>query len=185
MAKIKDNGNSTNSNDFLEMQLPFSIDVTFPGDLEYIPSIRKFISELLQISNFTPRFAYRSEIIIDEICNNAVVYGCQPEDATIKLSSSFNKDHVEFTIKDPGGSKDNLEKLKKSLDVTPSITEIPNDQKGLGVEIVRMLSERMDIVIDEDNLTSVHIVRKREEELKNREPFITGTNNNEIQSDKN
>lgn len=145
----------------LSIKLPYSVNIRFPGDLEYIPAIRKFVAELLQVTNFTPRFAYRSEIIIDEICNNAVVYGCKTDDAQIDLRTDISRDHIEFTIKDQGGSSDNLTRLKRAISA-----EVPEKESstkpGLGLEIVKMLSERMDVVIDENNLTSVRIVRKRE-----------------------
>jgi hypothetical protein len=35
--------------------------------------------------------------------------------------------------------------------------------KGLGLEIVRMLSAEMNLKIAKDNVTSIHIVRKRED----------------------
>lgn len=164
MAKTDNEHPGKPQGDVLSMKFPFTLDISFPGNLEYIPTIRKFISDLLQVSNFSPRFAYRSEIIVDEICNNAVVYGCHSEDADIHLASNINSNHIEFIIKDQGGSTSNLNRLKKALDVETPEKVTPTDEKGLGIEIVRMLSERMDVVIDENNLTSVHIVRKREDE---------------------
>jgi len=148
----------------LNMQFPFALDITFPGDLEYIPAIRKFVAEILQVSSFSPRFAYRSEIIVDEICNNAVVYGCHSENAEISLSSRVGSDNIEFIIKDQGGTRENITRLKKAVTTDAAEKDESINQEGLGLEIVRMLSERMDVVIDENNLTSVHIVRKREDE---------------------
>ena len=145
------------------IQFPFNIDIRFPGDLEYIPAVREFIAELLQVSNFSPKFAYRSEIIVDEICNNAVVYGCKSENAEILLSNTILKDRIEFKIQDEGGTQDNLKRLKKAVNET-AINNGNDPKEGLGLEIVRMLSERLDVLIDNDNLTSVHIVRKREDE---------------------
>jgi len=162
MAKTDKSTDTTNQADCLSIQYPYSLDIKFPGDLEYIPSVRKFIAELMQISDFTPRFAYRSEIIVDEICNNAVVYGCHSDNAEINLLSTIGKDHIEFTIKDQGGSKNNLTQLKKAIQSDSSKDDESLHESGLGLEIVRMLSERLDVVIDENNLTSVHIVRNRE-----------------------
>ena len=147
----------------LNITFPYEVSIKFPGDLEYIPAVRKFIAELLQVSAFSPKFAYRSEIIVDEICNNAVVYGCQTEDAEIELKNEISKDRIEFTIKDQGGTKDNQRRLQKAADNTTE-TSKEQEKAGLGLEIVRMLSERLDVIIDDENLTSVHIVRKREDE---------------------
>lgn len=151
----------------MNIEFPFSVNIKFPGDLEYIPAVRKFIAELLLVSDFSPKFAYRSEIIIDEICNNAVVYGCQTEDAEIELKNQIFDDRIEFTIQDQGGTRDNLTRLQKAAN-NPSEDTHEHDKAGLGLEIVRMLSERLDVIIDDDNFTSVHIVRKREGEQDNK-----------------
>jgi anti-sigma regulatory factor (Ser/Thr protein kinase) len=145
----------------MNIAFPYKLAIRFPGDLDYIPSVRKFVSEVLQVSNFSTKFAYRSEIIVDEISNNAVNYGCKEENAFIDLECLISEDKIEFTIKDQGGAKNDLEKLKTAIK-----NELPSDEakkKSLGIGIVRMLSESMDILIDEQNLTSIHIVRKREE----------------------
>ena len=146
---------------YMNISFPYEVSIKFPGDLEYIPAVRKFIAELLQVSDFSPKFAYRSEIIVDEICNNSVVYGCQTEDAEIELKNNILNDRIEFTIKDQGGTRDNQVRLQKAAE-NMSETSGEQDKAGLGLEIVRMLSERLDVIIDEDNLTSVHVVRKRE-----------------------
>lgn len=144
----------------MNIEFPYKIELSFPGDLEYIPSIRKFISEVLQVSNFSTKFAYRSEIIVDEISNNAVNYGCRDENASVNLECLIHEDHIEFDIRDQGGSKEHINRLHNAINAEP---EDKSANKGLGIEIVRMLSESMDINIDDQNLTSVHIIRKREE----------------------
>jgi anti-sigma regulatory factor (Ser/Thr protein kinase) len=145
----------------MNLQFPYKVALSFPGNLDYIPSIRKFVSELLLVSKFSPKFAYRSEIIIDEICNNAVRYGCSTEEALIELICNISKDEIEFTIKDPGGDKTHLERLLTELKSEDVASE--RKEHGMGLGIVKMLSESFNVVIDEQNLTSVHIVRKKEE----------------------
>lgn len=147
----------------MNLQFPYKVEISFPGDIEYIPAVRKFVSEVLQVSQFSPKFAYRSEIIVDEICNNAVTYGCRTDDAKIELVCDIFEDGIEFTIKDPGGDHQHIDKLKNALNATSE----QNLDKGLGLEIVRMLSESMNVVIDEQNLTSIKIVRKREDVTQN------------------
>jgi anti-sigma regulatory factor (Ser/Thr protein kinase) len=144
----------------MNLKFPFKVELSFPGDLEYIPSVRKFVSEVLLASNFSPKFAYRSEIIVDEICNNAVNYGCRTTDARIDLECEVFDDKIEFVIKDQGGTQENLERLQSVLK-SEMQDDTPKD--GLGLEIVKMLSEGMNVVIDDNNLTSVHITRKRED----------------------
>ncbi len=147
--------------DLTNITFPFTFSVRFPGDLDYIASIRKFVSEVLRVSHFSSKFAYRSEFIVDEISNNAINYGCNEVNAFIDLKCVVYQDKIEFTIKDPGGSKENLEKLQNAIKNDPPKDR--TDDKRFGIEIVRMLSESVDMNIDEKNLTSIHVVRKREE----------------------
>ena len=145
----------------MNIHFPYKVAIRFPGDLEYIPAVRKFVSELLLVSSFSQKFAYRSEIIVDEICNNAATYGSQDEDSQIELICELFEDRIEFTINDQGGAKTHLERLQTALR-TAGQKNTEEINAGLGLEIVRMLSESMDVVIDEKNLTSVHVIRKRE-----------------------
>jgi anti-sigma regulatory factor (Ser/Thr protein kinase) len=141
----------------------------FPGDLEYIPSVRKFVSEVLLASNFDAKFAYRSEIIVDEICNNAVSYGCIRPEAVIDLVCSIFADRIEFMIRDEGGKKDDIQQLEVAVKSDPRSIPIDQiDQSGkktsLGLEIVRMLSKDVTFEVDQNNLTSIKVVKVREDE---------------------
>ncbi|MBD3322411.1 MAG: hypothetical protein GF350_15020 [Chitinivibrionales bacterium] len=141
------------------------IKLKFPGDSDYIPAVRKFIAEMLQSCNFSPKFAYRSEIIVDEVCNNAVMYGCKSSESTIELHFNIFSNRTEFIIKDPGGEHDDIERLRKVVEKRGEETALKQQSKKdkLGLEIVRMLSEEVDFQIDENNLTTVRVVRKKDD----------------------
>lgn len=166
MAKTEEQKGPSNGLSCNTIQFPFSVDIRFPGDLDYIPAVRKFIAEILQVSNFDSKFAYRSEIIVDELCTNAVIYGCRNDSAEVRLGSTIFEDHIEFTIQDQGGTKDHLRRLKSAVKRTDDIKSESTREEGLGLEIVRMLSERLEVVIDEHDVTSIHVTRKREDERK-------------------
>jgi anti-sigma regulatory factor (Ser/Thr protein kinase) len=145
---------------------PLEFQVTFPGSLEYIPAVRKYVSEMLLSNNFDPKFAYRSEIIVDEICNNAVTHGCVSVSAQVELHCTVGDDRVEFKIKDEGGEKENLGRLthavkKRAHKVQGQVLE---RKESLGLEIVHMLSDELSFEIDADNLTTVRVVKLREED---------------------
>ncbi len=145
----------------MDLEFPYKITLKIPGDLEYIPAIRKFVSEVLQVSGFSSKFAFRSEIIVDEICNNAVSYGSDGQnDSEVELVCEIYQDRIELIIKDKGGKSVNTEKLKKSIEQKGDTEHV--DQLGLGLEIVKMLSEKIELEVDENNVTSIHVVRKRE-----------------------
>ncbi len=149
----------------MENAEPLSFNVEFPGDLEYIPAVRGLIADVLRVSGFGDKFAYRSEIIVDEVCNNAVSHGSINPDARVFLDCMVNDDRVEFNIRDEGGVTENREQLRRTVEQSAE-SSVPVDREqtaGLGLEIVKMLSEKIDFRIDEDNLTSIRIVRRRED----------------------
>jgi len=140
--------------------------VKFPGSLEYIPAVRKFVSETLLANNFDPKFTYRSEIIVDEICNNAVSFGCVSVDAVVELQCMVHGDRIEFEIKDEGGKPDDLKRLTEAVKKRPRKGS-PRDmgkKDSLGLEIVRMLSDQITFETAANNLTTVRVVKLREED---------------------
>jgi serine/threonine-protein kinase RsbW len=149
----------------MDLTFPYTISVRLPSDLEIIPSIRKFVSEVLLVSGFSAKFAFRSEIIIDAICNNAITHGSAGgEDNDVELSCVIHGDRIEVVVKDSGGKPADIEKLKEAVRRNRMGLPLPDyEAGGMGLEIVKLLSETIDIKVDENNLTSIHVVRKRED----------------------
>jgi anti-sigma regulatory factor (Ser/Thr protein kinase) len=149
----------------MDLTFPYTISVRLPSDLEIIPSIRKLVSEVLRVSGFSAKFAFRSEIIIDAICNNAITHGnVGSADNDVELSCIIHSDRVEVVVKDSGGSPADIEKLKEAVRRNRLGLPLPDyEAGGMGLEIVKLLSETIDINVDENNVTSIHVVRKRED----------------------
>jgi serine/threonine-protein kinase RsbW len=143
---------------------PVPISLAFPGNLEYIPAVRKFVAEAVLSCGFQPKFVYRCEVIVDELCNNAVTYGSVSVSATIKLFCQIFADRVELAISDEGGKKENVVKLKQAIkanETTQNVSEI--NKQNMGMEIVRLLAEKVDLQIDESRgVTTVRVVKKCE-----------------------
>ncbi|MBD3390694.1 MAG: hypothetical protein GF418_01585 [Chitinivibrionales bacterium] len=145
------------------------IRIKFPGDLEYIPAVRKYVSEILIVNRFTPKFAFRTEIIVDEICNNAVTYGCVSGDSSVEIACLIYEDRIEFQVKDAGGLKEDIARLREAVEAEVSAekkTAGKPSAAGLGLEIVRLLSEEIDMEVDDNNLTSIRVVRRKEDSSK-------------------
>jgi len=151
----------------MKKETPRTFKIKIPSDVDYVAPVRKFVSEILQVQHFNPKFSFRSEVIVDEICHNAVLYGSQTLDASVDLIVSIYSDRVEFQINDQGGNKDNVQRLKDVIENKDERFEKElehfKSNKGLGLEIVRMLSAEVNLKINKDNVTSIHVVRKRED----------------------
>jgi anti-sigma regulatory factor (Ser/Thr protein kinase) len=155
----------------------YQFQVKFPGSLEYIPAVRKYVSETLLANNCDPKFTYRSEIIVDEVCNNAVAFGCVSVDALVELLCLVHKDHVEFVIKDEGGTNDDVKRLTEAVKrrAKPVFPKEVGKRESLGLEIVRMLSDDVTFEVDPNNLTTVRVVKHREEESDDEHTGIEAT----------
>ena len=149
----------------MDITFPYTIRVKLPGDLEAIPSVRKFISEALRVSGFSAKFAFRAEIIVDGVCNNAITYGNDLDaESEIEVVCRLHSDRMEIAVKDRGGAAHHIERLKEAVgSQESSLADIDYRSVGLGLEIVRLLSETMELTVDDNNLTLVHVVRKRED----------------------
>ncbi|MBN2188122.1 MAG: ATP-binding protein [Chitinispirillaceae bacterium] len=141
---------------------PSRISVSFPGELEYIPLVRKLFSDILQVLRFSAKFTFRSEFIIDELCNNAVTYGSSTEPSPVELICEAYRDRVEFTVKDSGGAQEHITRLRQAVDAAPLFPGASGGPDN-GLELVRMLAEEVTCTIDDRNVTQVHVVRKRKE----------------------
>lgn len=151
----------------MDSKNPYVVKMRFPSDLDYVPAVRKFVAETLQINHFSPKFAYRSEVIVDEICHNAIVHGSRTMNATVSIECKIFPDSFEFQANDQGGKKDDLERLKSAVkkDNAKSAERFmeKSESRGLGLEIVRLLSEDLNLEIGNDNVTTIRVVRKRED----------------------
>jgi anti-sigma regulatory factor (Ser/Thr protein kinase) len=145
---------------------PYIFKIKFPSDLDYIAPVRKFVAETLAVTKFSPKFAYRSEVIVDEICHNAIIHGSRSIDATVEMECTIFPDRFEFHVNDQGGRKEDLDRLKNAVrkaDRRADESIEDNEGRGLGLEIVRLLSEEVKMEVGEANTTRVRVVRKRED----------------------
>ncbi len=145
---------------------PYIFKVKFPSDLDYVAPVRKFVAETLSVNKFSPKFAYRSEVIVDEICHNAIIHGSRTMDATVEIVCKIYGDRFEFQVNDQGGKTEDLQRLQSAMKKTdPPRSDLSrdNDAHGLGLEIVRLLSEEIKMEVGANNMTTVRVVRKRED----------------------
>ena len=147
----------------MKSEFPYRVAVSFPGELDYIPLVRKLVSDILSVLQFSKKFTFRSEFIVDELCNNAVTYGTGDNRSSVEIICEAFADRVEFTVKDHGGSKENITRLRQAVNADPLWESKKKGGSGAGLEMVRMLAEDVTCTIDEKNVTQIHVVRKRED----------------------
>lgn len=146
------------------MEKPDQISLNFPSNIEYLPAIRKLVSEIAQVSGFSPKASYRSETIADEICSNAVKFGCPNLESRVELTCFMQPSYMEMVVKDEGGNEEDVEKLKNAVEELQREEDpLPSSTRGRGLKIVRMLSNEMELHLGETGETRLHVVKTRED----------------------
>jgi anti-sigma regulatory factor (Ser/Thr protein kinase) len=151
---------------------PEMIHVTFPSDIEYIPAVRKFVADLALVAQHTPRFAFRTELLVDEICNNAVKHGSLQIEALITLTVCLYQDRIELLVNDPGGAQDDVQELRRIVDQLDSTHPEEPIPRGRGLAIVRTLANHLSVHTG-NGLTEVKIVKFREEPKESQNEHLT------------
>lgn len=147
----------------MESKTSSTVSVSLPALMFYVPIFREFVADTLLRAGFTERFAYRTEIIVDELCTNAIRYGSRERTSRIEIRLTWYDDRIDLSITDEGGNKENIDALQKVINTElPEGTEFKTTGDSLGLEIVKMLSEKIDVRVLDNNITSIHITRKRE-----------------------
>jgi serine/threonine-protein kinase RsbW len=145
----------------MDANTPYSFNLTFPANVDYIPAIRKYVAEVLQVLHFTQQFSFRSEVVVDEICHNAIMYGSQSVDAVVGITCTVFDDRIELQVHDEGGNTDDVEHLKAVLEKDSLLFGNEKTGKGLGLQIVKLLSEDVQVTVGERNKTSIQLMRKK------------------------
>ncbi len=136
--------------------------VRFPCDLEYIPPLRQFVAEMARVEGFSKKFCFRTEIIVDELATNGILHGSQDVHSSLTLRAKFEEAAMSLSVQDQGGSRQNLENLKRAVySPKPSTGD---KKKGRGLVIVQMLSNEIKIDVGEDGKTQVHVVKTKDPE---------------------
>ncbi len=139
---------------------PFGYSVKLPSDLEYIPPLRQFVAEIARVEGFSKKFCFRTEIIVDELVTNGILHGSQDVHSGITLSARFEDGAMNLSVQDQGGTRQNLENLKRAV-YSPKPPS--NDKKkGRGLVIVQMLSSEIKIDLGENGHTQVHVVKTKD-----------------------
>jgi anti-sigma regulatory factor (Ser/Thr protein kinase) len=141
-------------------KMPAGYSVKLPSDLEYIPPLRQFVAEIARVEGFSKKFCFRTEIIVDELVTNGILHGSQDVLSSITLSAKFEEGAMNLSVQDQGGTRQNLENLKRAVYSPKPPTH--DKKKGRGLVIVQMLSSEIKIDLGEDGQTQVHVVKTKD-----------------------
>lgn len=128
-----------------------------PNRLEAVAQAGREVFEWLADLPLTSRAKYAAGLAVEEMATNIVKYGYDDAaDHLIRVTIEVARDHIIIEFVDDGHAFD------PTLQPAPDIEELVHSQKsgGLGIELVRRISERM-VYQREDNLNrlTLHIRR--------------------------
>jgi anti-sigma regulatory factor (Ser/Thr protein kinase) len=139
-----------------------TVTLNFPGDIEYVPDIRRFLATIISLRSFSRRFAFRMEIIIDELSTNAIKFGKLRVGEFVTIICRIRDNEVVLDVCSPGSEACDIQKLKKTIATDRSQPEIPFDfSEGRGVPILKILCNSIQ-VLEQEGYT-VRVIKKKNE----------------------
>ena len=137
-----------------------TLSVEFPGDLDYVPDVRRFLSNVISLRAFSRRFAFRMEIIIDELCNNAVKFGRLKVGEFVRIGCRIEPDGVTLDVFNPGADAKEIARLRKAVLASAQDSECEDDPlPGRGIQIIKILATS--IQVPESEGTLVRVIKKK------------------------
>jgi serine/threonine-protein kinase RsbW len=131
--------------------------LTVPSCLKYIPPIQMFIGQLAQQLGFCRTRIYDIELIIDEVCSNAIEHGSETPDSGIDVTLMFDSSKLEIHVRDKGKSvRENWLATGRLDEVSQKMT--PDSERGHGIFLAEKLSDSLEMRTNPLGGTDVQII---------------------------
>ncbi len=128
-----------------------------PSCLKYIRPIQVFIGQLAQQLGFCRTRIYDIELIIDEVCSNAIEHGSKTPDSGIDVTLMFDSSKLEIHVRDKGKSlQENWLATGRLDEVSQKMT--PGNERGHGIFLAEKLSDSLEILPNPLGGTDVQVV---------------------------
>lgn len=142
-----------------------TLSMKMPSDISLVPSVRACVSDFISVCKAGEKAVFQSELIIDELCNNAIEHGTQDLDKTIEVQCSVNEKHIEISVYNGYSSRSAKEKngheIRKDMEKwADSPNRAENEFRGRGLGLVKKYSDSFDINSSNDG-TWVYVVKKK------------------------
>lgn len=114
-----------------------AIRVVFPADSSYLVHIRTLVADVVNAAGFGQKFAYRTELVVDELLGQAIRSGGPT--ALVQLVCEMGATELKLSVSE----------INRSAVDTPEA----------GLDIVRMLSNSMEFTCNDSGESTVQVVR--------------------------
>ena len=135
------------------------IQLQIPSAAFYIEPVRAFVGNLAQSLGFPRKRVADIQLVLDEICSNAVLHGSVNATVGVKLYISIDVQALEILVRDTGPRQAG----KKSWLTHERLSEIemdrsPSSESGHGIFIVKSLADKHEMQPNEMGGTDVRVV---------------------------
>ncbi|HIE29285.1 TPA: ATP-binding protein [Candidatus Poribacteria bacterium] len=144
------------------MQEQQRIRLKIPSNYIYISPIRAFVKQLAQRLGFTQIRVEDIELTVDELCNNAIEHGSRGINSDFLLVLTLNDDCLEILVRDKGKDEEEANWLQSGRLEEVERQMSPKGERGHGIFLARILSDRIEMNSNAHGGTDVRIVFLRE-----------------------
>lgn len=138
------------------------MELELSADYRLIPGVRACIARNSYNFGFKEREAYQIELIVDEICNNALEHGGLSPQDKLKVICNFDEGYLDLAVKDKGKREFNLEEILVKERELLEGKKLPENfpVRGRGLTIVKKFVDSITIETEEEGRI-VKIVKKK------------------------
>lgn len=116
------------------------IELKVPSDVFYLESVRAFIGKLSETLRFSKKRIADIQLVLDEICSNAVYHGSKCISCGIQLQISVNTQALEIVVSDKGGvNTHNWLSTEKLAEIQAKRS--PTGESGHGLYLIDCLAD--------------------------------------------
>jgi anti-sigma regulatory factor (Ser/Thr protein kinase) len=141
------------------------VSMKMPSDISLVPSVRTCISDFVSLCKVDRKTIFQIELIVDELCNNAIEHGTQDLSKTIEVQCGVNEEQIEISVYNGYSSRAARKKtgreIKKDMEKwadSPNNTE--DTFRGRGLGLVKKYSDSFEINSSNDG-TWVYVIKKK------------------------
>ena len=135
------------------------IKLKIPSTVFYIEPLRAFIGNLAQSLGFPRKRIADIQLVLDEICSNAIHHGSVDGTVGIKLRIRIDKRALEILVRDagvPGGGGKSWLTDKRLSEIEEKRS--PSSESGHGIFIAKSLADTHEMRPNKEGGTDVRVV---------------------------
>ena len=135
------------------------IELKIPSAVFYIEPVRAFIGNLAQSLGFPRKRVTDIQLVLDEVCSNAVHHGSANATVGVKLRIAVDAHALEILVRDTGSGnarQKNWLTHERLLEIEASRS--PTSERGHGIFIAKSLSDTHEMRSNEAGGTDVRVV---------------------------